>query len=71
MRVKVGEEVYDGVNLPIMVILTEEDRFNISRMPKKAARYAQYPDTWTEEDIEGWMEVDDASTKKCKESRFK
>jgi len=71
MKVKVGEETHDGLDQPIMVILTKEDKLAISHMPPEATRYAVYPDHWSVEEAMGWMEdIEDASTEKFKKSRF-
>jgi hypothetical protein len=55
MKIKVGDRVYDGSDIPIMVILTDQDKNNIARMPEWATKYAQYPDTLTEEEVSRWM----------------
>ena len=57
MRVKVGNKVYDGENEPIMVILTDQDKENITNMHPECTKYCMHPveDQWTAEAIKEWM----------------
>ncbi len=58
MKVKVGDTVYDGSKEPVMVILTAEDKQNISRMAPDATKYVQWPDTKSDFDVRAWMADD-------------
>lgn len=56
MKVKVGNEVFDGGREPVMVILTPEDKKNIAAMPPFAIKYCAYPEErFKVEDIRRWM----------------
>ena len=60
MKIKVGDKIYDGEKEAIMVILTPEDKKNISDMHPDNIKYCQYPDDeeWTAnsyEKIKKWM----------------
>jgi hypothetical protein len=55
MRVKIGETWYDDRDTPIMVEVTERDRWNIKHMPLDNQRYASFPDG------EGWDNIDTRS----------
>lgn len=44
MRVKVGDTWYSPTEQPIMIELTEADKFNIMNMPASATKYAMYDD---------------------------
>jgi hypothetical protein len=60
MKVKVGNKIYDGEKEPIMVILADGDKENISNMHPDATKYCVYPATehWTKDDykaIKEWM----------------
>lgn len=57
MKVKVGDVVYSSNEMPIMVILTEDDKNNISNMLPEATRYAAFPDGhFKNQDVAiGWM----------------
>jgi hypothetical protein len=57
MRIKVNDIWYDGEVQPIMVQLTENDKKNILVMPTECTRYAEFPDTYSKEDIKKWMEL--------------
>jgi len=45
MKVKVGNKIYDGKKEPIMVILTDGEKGQISEMPKGIKKYCVYPNT--------------------------
>jgi len=57
MRVKIGDKVYDSELEPIMLILSSEDKKNISSMTPKAKKYCSFPDSpeYTEERILEFM----------------
>lgn len=60
MKVKVGDTVYDGKKVPVMVILNKEDKELIGLMPPGENKYCEYPDNYTEEEVKKWMdEVDE------------
>jgi len=56
MKVKVGDTVYDGKCVPIMVILTDEDKRNIGNMLPECNRYVEFPEGSPPDDIDQWME---------------
>ena len=55
MKVKIGDNIYDGSKVPVMVILTDKDKENIKNMPKDATKYACYPDPTQTNYINRWM----------------
>ena len=57
MKVKIGNIVYDSEIQPILLLLSDEDKKNISSMPDGNTRYCSYPDSqeFTEEQIDTWM----------------
>jgi hypothetical protein len=57
MKVKIGNKIYDGEKEPVMVILTDYDKENISQMIKKAHKYAQFPSNMTEEEMKKFMGI--------------
>lgn len=63
MIIKVGDTVYDGESVPIMVILDEQDKEHIANMDAQATKYCVYPDDkyWLDDDyakIKEWMRID-------------
>jgi len=57
MKVKIGEKIYDTEHQPIMIILSDNDKLNISNM-KYQTRYCAYPaDLYSKEEIEKFMEI--------------
>lgn len=55
MKVVVGDNTYDGDKIPVMVILSNEDKDNIVNMEKHAACYCSYPANRSKANIEKWM----------------
>jgi hypothetical protein len=55
MKVKVRDTIYDGKDEPVMVILTDDDKFNIAHMSPEASKYCEYPDNTDPEIIRSWM----------------
>ncbi len=60
MKIKVGDKVYDGEKEPVMIILSERDKDNITSMDEYNTKYCCYPETeeWTKDDfakIKKWM----------------
>jgi hypothetical protein len=57
MKVKVGDKIYSGEDQPVMVILTEQDKYNIENMLPDCTKYAMYPDgEFSAEEIHEWMD---------------
>jgi|GEM_PF-1019759 len=61
MKVKVGNNVYDGEIEPVMVILSSGEREQIANMAPEATKYCMYPATedWIKDDyakIKAWMQ---------------
>lgn len=59
MMVKVGDIIYDAEEEPIMIIMTDEDKDNISNMAPDAHKYCVYPDGIDEDEIKAWMDTTD------------
>jgi len=64
MKIKVGNTIYDGNIEPVMVILSDEDKENISNMTENAYCYCAFPDDekWQENDyekIKDFMKIDE------------
>lgn len=62
MKVKIGDIIYDSEDQPILLILTDADKKNISGMVTTAHKYCSYPDTeyWMKNDyknIKNWMNI--------------
>jgi hypothetical protein len=62
MKVKIGDKIYDGAVEPIMIILSKEDKKQITEMHPDATKYCQYPDKkmWRSENyanIKDWMKT--------------
>lgn len=55
MKVKVGNTVTDGDHQPVMVILTQQDKINISRMTEETTKYCGYPAEMHESEVKVWM----------------
>jgi len=57
MKVKIGNKIYDSENEPIMIILTEYNKHDISNMTDDAEKYCEFPDTMSEEDAREFMKT--------------
>jgi hypothetical protein len=55
MKIKVGDTVYDGELVPVMVILSDDDKRNIAGMLPGCAKYAAFPNGSPQAEIERWM----------------
>ena len=55
MKVKIGDTVYDGERVPVMVILSDADKMNIINMSPECTKYAAFPDGSLQSEIERWM----------------
>jgi len=57
MKVKVGDTIYDSSEQPVMVILSAEERRDITLMAPGATKYCAFPDhNFTVQDMKTWME---------------
>ena len=54
MKVKIGNKIYDSNIEPIMIILSEEDKLNISNMEEQR-KYCSYPDDIDTEEVIKFM----------------
>jgi len=57
MKIKIGNEFYDDDSTPMMIILSDQDKLNISNMDAEATKYAVLPDDWGVEKSYAWMDV--------------
>lgn len=58
MKVKIGNVIYNSSTHPIMIILTNDDKFNISCMINNDTKYAEFPEGWGDRDeMENWMDL--------------
>jgi hypothetical protein len=55
MKVKIGNKIYDSNKEPIMVILGEDDRENITNMEPTATKYCSFPDSEDTTVVQKWM----------------
>ena len=44
MKVVIGEEVFDARDVPIVIVMDEDDKKNLRNMDSKANKYCAYPD---------------------------
>lgn len=56
MKVKIGDRTYDGDVEPIMIILSDADKENITNMNVSCTKYCVYPDDY-QGDIDEFMEL--------------
>ena len=64
MRVKIGDKIYDSKEEPIMVILEDYNKEDISNMAEDARKYCEFPDDMSEDEAREFMKTDDFSVMK-------
>ena len=57
MKVKINDVIYDSNDQPVMVVLTDKDKDNITNMHKDNAKYCVYPDSTPEEAVTTFMDT--------------
>jgi hypothetical protein len=57
MKVKIGEKVYDANEVPILIVLSEDDKENIKNMSPDATKYCCFPDTYDLTKIKDFMKI--------------
>ena len=58
MKVKVGNKIFSSENQPIMVILTDKDKGNITNMDPDCTKYATFQDDCgTQKQMLEWMDA--------------
>lgn len=57
MKVKIGNTIYDSRKEPIMLVLSDQDKENISNMDLNAHKFCSFPNSWDEKEIENFMKL--------------
>jgi hypothetical protein len=57
MIVKIRDKYYDSEETPIMLVLTDNDKQNITNMLPECDRYCSYPDGMDSNEIPNWMGI--------------
>ncbi len=57
MKIKLGDEIYDSDNIPMVVILSEQDKVNLKLLKDDQYRYAAAPEDAFEsqDDYKEWV----------------
>lgn len=58
MKIKIGDQIHDSKDEPIMVILSDKDKENISNMLTECHKYACFPDTINKEEAVEFMDTE-------------
>lgn len=59
MKVKIGDQVFDSSEQPIMVIFNEGEKELIANMHPSDIKFCSYPDGYHVSDVESFMAADD------------
>ncbi len=60
MIVKIGMDVFDSSEQPIMLVLNKKDKENISNMLPEATKYCAFPaEGFSEDEIKIFMEIEE------------
>lgn len=57
MKVKIGDKIYDSEKEPIMIILSDADKKNITNMLPQCTKYCSFPEEF-KDDIKRWMNTE-------------
>lgn len=55
MKIKVGTQIFDSSNVPVMLTLTDEEKNLISSMDPQDKNFCSYPEYMESQDAELWM----------------
>ncbi len=55
MKVKIKNKIYDSEKEPIMIVLSESDKTNISNMSKEYTKYLSFPDKMNQQRAKRFM----------------
>lgn len=56
MKVKIGDTLYDSNQIPVMLVLSDEDKENLANMDPEANSFCSYPSGMNADAIHTWME---------------
>jgi len=60
MKVKIGNQIYDSSKTPVLLILDDLDKKNITAMLPTATKYCAFPGKgWDTEEIREFMKVNE------------
>lgn len=57
MKVKIGNKIYNSQDQPIMIILEDYNKKDISNMAEYAHKYCEFSDNITEEEAREFMKT--------------
>jgi len=57
MKVKIGNKIYSANDEPIMIILSDNDKENISNMIPMNHKYCVFPETFPKNKISEFMNI--------------
>lgn len=55
MKVKIQNTIYDSKDQPIMIILSEKEKWLLARMPKEATKFVSFTEKFKKPKLEAWM----------------
>ena len=58
MKVKIGDQIYDANDTPIMLILDDVDKNNIKNMDPDAKKFCACPEDKPHDEVEQFMKTD-------------
>lgn len=57
MIVKIGDKLYDSEQEPIMIVLSDDDKNNITQMLPEAKKYCSFPEAMELNEIKNFMKL--------------
>lgn len=61
MKVKIRDKVYDSIDEPIMVILSDKDKAKIAEMDEVTNQYCVYPDFMKKAEVMKFIKGEEAN----------
>lgn len=58
MKIKIGNKIYTSKDQPIMIILSDWDKQNISNMLPECTKYCEFDDNLSQGQVEEFMKTD-------------
>jgi hypothetical protein len=58
MKVKIGDQVFDSNEQPILLVLSDQDKENIANMDPEVHKFCSFPEDSDESEIREFMKVE-------------
>ena len=70
MKIKIGDQIFDSNDQPIMVIMESAEKELIGKMSKDNNKFCSYPKDMNESKIKEFMKIDEKAVSKAQQALF-